>query len=185
MGMLSLVMASLFVIYQIGTSAWQQVGVRADLAGQMHLVSTTLATACDQSPPEGVTISPDGRAVAVCSALTDDGVLALNTESGTLTWQRWIVIWFDPAQREIRRGELPMPAPQPQVSPIQNTLPDWPDDLPTSFTVSAREVDSFQVQWAGSDPPILELNMVGSKRRYGRVDNEVVTTRTSFRVGRP
>lgn len=182
---LGLLLTALFAVYRIGTSAWQKVDVRADLLGQFHLVSARISTAGGRTPPAGVTISPDGAAVAVLSPLLDDGTFALDTSTNVLTYQRHTVFWFDVASLQIRQGDVLLAAPTPTVTPIDSLDPNWHLNLPTDFSVLARDVIDFEVTWWATDPAVLQIVSEGARRRYGRQDHERVRLRTLVKVGPP
>lgn len=116
MGVLALLLALLFLVWHIGSRAWQGSDLRADLRNDLGIVVDNLARDVERSVYDSLSI--DAEALSFLSAVDYDGVYVLN-DLGQPVWQRFVLLYRNGEDNTLRRIDLPLPVPREDAVPIE------------------------------------------------------------------
>ncbi|MCA9792598.1 MAG: type II secretion system protein [Candidatus Eremiobacteraeota bacterium] len=183
MVLLGLLTGALFYIFRLGSNVWAKGDTESELLGSISVVEAKLSREAERSVYESVSVEAAGQGVAFLSPMDANGVFRYDPITSMPRWQKYIVIYHDPAQKALLWREVPVVG-----SPTENTA--GPIELFSGSTLAsffsggkvlARELTGCRF-WVGPDRQLL-VWLEAEKERYGSSTPEHVEWRTavSFR----
>ena len=181
-GLLLLLTAAMFVIYQRGASAFAKGEARSEMLAHLQNATVRLEQDLSRSVYGSLSITADATAFACLSPVDGEDPQQFESLSGRPVWRRYVVYWWDPGTNEVYRREVPLDAGSPEETtpgPIDN----YGSGDPLAFyfndgRVVARDVSAFAVRAPGPDQPV-EAELEGQRRRYGSSGPETTRLRTT------
>lgn len=117
-GLLTLLMMAVLLVYVTGTRAWLRGDAQAERLGQTQALTARLVRDLQVSLYAGLEVSPEG--VSCLSPHDQEGKVEPDQSTGKLAGKRFILYWTNGSQ--IRRRELtpslPKPIPLSLVEPV-------------------------------------------------------------------
>ncbi len=180
-GLLALLSAAVFLVFRTGTSAWQKGQTQTDLIQQLQLVTSALARDVEAAPYDSLSLSPGGDGISVLSALYADGNYALNTHSGELVWQSFIVYYL--SQGQVLRRRVPLAVPAAVSGPVEATATNLGTHSIDFYRSGGKSLtqDVSRLQF-GISGQMLVVEIEGRKKRYGSEAPEVFRLSTTVRL---
>lgn len=143
--------ASLFVIFFVGARAWRMTDNRSDVLRAAQVVAGQIAREAERSTLSSLSVTADQRALSFLSAIDAAGNHAVDAVGDT-RWQRYVIFYYDAANREVRRVDVPLVAGAPQIrypEPIER----YNDGLGarplsaylTGGRILSRDIEAFRV----------------------------------------
>ncbi|MBI3926357.1 MAG: prepilin-type N-terminal cleavage/methylation domain-containing protein [Armatimonadetes bacterium] len=174
---LGLLLFAVFAIYRMGASTMMKADAQTELLQQLQTITTKLSREAERSVYEGVSVTPDGRAVALLDATYSDGSFAVDS-SGRLVWQRYVIYYWEPAASSLSRTTLPYLPPDPRVA---DTLESYTGNPLSDYTNGGQEVgrNVSACTFAIEGGAFLRLGLEAQKKRYGREDPERLSLGTT------
>ncbi|MCA9797600.1 MAG: hypothetical protein KC910_37570, partial [Candidatus Eremiobacteraeota bacterium] len=173
--LLGLLVAAIFAIYRMGASALMRTNAATDLVRSNQAVLSRFSRDAEQTVYDSVTIGPNNRSVAFLSAVYDTDFQV--DASGQPLWQKYVVIYHDPASREVLRREVPLATPTTTAAPIATTGTNITGYLNAGRRLASDIYDCsfFLDSQPPTNEPLLRVSLDARKRRYGRSDEERVS----------
>lgn len=177
MSVLGVLLGLTFLIYTMGARAWAKGDTKADLLRSAQVIAAKTNRYVESSTPLSLSAAPDGSAVAFLSAEDEDGVFQYNPVTLLPRWQKFIVLYHDPAARSVNLRE---------VSVVGTPLQDTPQTIeargegPVAGYKSGgqplgREIDECRFTVTPEVQLLTELR--SKKKHYGTDAPEVHETR--------
>ncbi|MCA9796856.1 MAG: hypothetical protein KC910_33835 [Candidatus Eremiobacteraeota bacterium] len=174
LGLLILLMVTMFAIFRMGASAWKKGEAHADL---MHALQVTLAhctRSVEQSVYDGLALDPPGAPTGLSLISSWDQANSefdFDGTAGAPVWHRHVIIYYDAAQQEVLQRELAIP-PTTTAAPLATLSLER-----TGGRVLAREITAFNCTLVGRE---LTFNVEATKKRYGSYQPEVLRLSSSI-----
>lgn len=174
---LGLLLFAIFSIYRMGASTLMKVDAQTEMLQQLQTVLSKLSREAERSIYDGVSVSPDGSAVAILNATYGDGSFAVNA-SGGIIWQSYVIYYWDSASNAVARTTLPYLPPDPTVPDKLESYTGNPLNVYASGgQIMARGVTACTFAIEGDT--FLQADLEAQKKRYGREDPERLRLRTT------
>jgi hypothetical protein len=161
--LLTLLMAGMFFIYQIGANAWKKGETQGNLVQTAQVFLARLGREVERSDAHGATLDPGpatGTAVAILSCYDpvnqrDD----FDPNVRSPIWHSYQIFYYDSATRQVLLREVPLPAPTTVASPLAGLAA-----LRTGGRTLARDVDRCDFTLS---PNLLDVRLEMNQKRYG------------------
>lgn len=106
MGLLLLLLTTLFAIFFLGGKAWRKTDDRYELLRNTQAVVAQISREAERTTPFSLTILP-GRAVSFLSPINASGNFVTDN-LGDVRWERYLVFYHDAASQEVRMVDVPL-----------------------------------------------------------------------------
>ncbi|MGE0491016.1 MAG: type II secretion system protein J [Vulcanimicrobiota bacterium] len=172
--LLGLLTAAIFAIYRLGSNALMRTNAATDLVRANQAVLSRFSRDAEQTVYDSVTIGPNNGSVAFLSAVYDTDFQV--DAAGQPLWQKYVVLYHDPATRQVLRREVPLASPTTTAAPISSTGTNITGYLTAGRRLASDIYDCsfFLDSQPPTNEPLLRVTLDARKQRYGRSDEERV-----------
>lgn len=175
LGLLSLVTVALF---RTGASGWKKMEAQSTMLADYEVLDGKVTREVQRSTyiSASTVVGPDGPTLAFLSAVDDTGVFVLDPVTGEPIWQKFIIFYFDQANRRLYLTDLPLdPASTLRTAP--QALEAYPEgtgdlnDYRTGGRLIMTDLDSCTFTLNDS---MLAVEVRGSRERFGSNNPETL-----------
>lgn len=173
MGLLGLLIAGLFGIFRIGSSAWHKGSTESELVQQLDLIHHRLAQEVKYSLYSAISLDPPVAATAI--SMPSCKVANMPDYDATLRsprWHKYVIIYHDPGLQQVRLVEKNLTPPSTTVLPLAGLAAE---------RSGGRRLASFITRCEfRCEAGLLEVFLEAQKSRYGKQTNEILTLPSSY-----
>lgn len=160
LSVLALLTGMIALVYRTGSESWQRMDRRAAASQSALLAADKVATEVEQSVYDSLSIGAGGRAAAFLSAFDPSaGVFAFDASNGRPVWQRYVVLYHDPASAELRKVEVPLATATQTAQPLDSL-----EDHLAGGRVLARGITSLTFE-GQNRMVVVEITCAGLERQ--------------------
>jgi hypothetical protein len=180
---LGLLLTTCFMIYRMGAAAWMKSDAKTELLQIAQVATAKVNREVEGSCFESASAAPDGSGVAFLNAKDLDGVFVYDPVTVLPRWQKYVVLYFDPASLTLFRKDIsvlggtqesaPLPIDSLGQGPVQNHF--------NQGRLVAKGMQECKFSLTVDEQLVMEMS--ASKLRYGSSTPEKQTIRvvTAFR----
>jgi Tfp pilus assembly protein PilE len=167
LSLLGVLLAATFFIYTTGARAWAKGDSQSDLLRAAQIVSAKTTRYVESSTNLSLSVATDNSAVAFLSAENDDGMFLYDHVSLLPHWQKFIVLYHDPATKTVYFREVSVLGTTLETAPETiDALGGGPvDNYKSGGQPLGREIDVCRFTLTAESQLLTELE--SQKRHYG------------------
>lgn len=155
-----------FTLFTMGARAWMKAQAKAEIQLESKTLNARLIRSIESSTLESVSLSSDNTAMALLSARDTSGSFLYEPTTLAPRWQKFLVYYYLPTEKEIRLREVPVAGtPLETIPNIIDTLGGNVDTYRSDGRVVGRGFDSCTFSLSPDGLVIVETTL--SREHYG------------------
>jgi prepilin-type N-terminal cleavage/methylation domain-containing protein len=119
MGVFSILLASLFLIYTMGANAWMKSDTNSELLGKVQVLTSRVSRSVARSSFLSLNVHSAGDAVSFLSPVNDAGEFQYDPFLNRPLWQEYLFIYRDAANGQIREASRSVVGQPAETVPLR------------------------------------------------------------------
>ena len=169
LGLLGLLTVALF---RSGASGWKKLEAQSTMLADYEVLTAKISKEVQRSVVASVDIdSPgvNGPTLSFLSAMDNNGVFALDTTTFKPRWQKYLIFYFDQANRKLYLNEVELipgspEADAPEPLPSYDAFTGNIEDYRNGGRLLMTDLDTCTFTLNNS---LIEVEVSGTRKRYG------------------